>query len=1125
MANFNTPYEIEREGQMEFFDNYGIPYNDDASILVDNTDGVYNGNIFEFKLTINNLNMTLFQAIKYLSKMRVKGESVPATILLIDLNATTVYIYKSEDYRADIHKIYTGAASKDNDGFVAGKYDQMLDYSDMVQSAQVKKILKGRKINPDEMYMPVDIDENCIVGWAERYYREKPNASKGDFLGDDTGTAVKVTGEIRDPRHFKGLINPYTGKSNEKFKYLMDCLNDRLSKKDLGAFYTPIPYAKKAAELVQMAVDRVPDGNDYIILDRCVDAETEYFNGTEWKKMPDYVDGEGVLTWYPDGHAAVEVPKRYINVPSDEPFYHYTSNTLDMCLSASHRVIYEVSHHVKGSPLREKTCKEVFEKWNADSNGFRGRIPLTFSLKEDVVIDENILRVAVMINADGSYREKLVTINGSCKNPNNPENLAHDIYEVRVYKPRKIERARMLLQNAGIDFCENDVAASKERANGLTGKSFLFRFPFNPKTFPSDWIYLSHELKEAFLDELMCWDGSVQTNENIPNRNGGVGTATSKRYSSSKKHDIDLVQMIAHSCDYSTRLREDKRGTSFNYQLSLRSNRFSKMTKEDNSPNVMKTGKFEQVYVDRKYCFETASSYLVLRRNGKMFVTGNCAGTGNLEAALIGLTDKNGDDLIEHCVVSTYEYYEYKVLQERIGDKVRDIIPPSEANVIYENGKVANADAMSEDFINNPIIRQYVDNPRCTIIMFENPPYRDQSQKNNKADTKNEAHTDKSYVRDMMSAENKYGLAVNDILNCFVYSAWKYYLRQKTDSYILFAPIKHWKRVGLSNKHVVKGFIFDRQFFHASSEAISCVYFENNDADEESIVLDAYAINETGTEYIESVTVKKSRHVMSELFDKRKMPTDTSDAICCNRDGTEAFRDCRFKPYYNDNIVGYLRAESFGFDANSLCLTRNGLYNGHGFYLRSDKYKEGLPLFAAKLFPFDAWYYKNIIDTTSDGGSSFTKDEQFLKSCLIYTCLSNQNKCLSFDGSDGRRYQNELCFDDSRTDIPLALTDLRKYVADKKTALNEDEQKLIDLWNQIMEEARKTANYNPEFNYGVYQITKELNTSQVVGTGKNKKTVYDYPVLNGYLDTLRTMLKVYYKSHITEKMFKYELLK
>lgn len=263
MANFNIPYKTEREGQMEFFDNYGIPYSDDDSILVDNTDGVYKGNIFEFKLTINNLNKVLFQAIKYLSKLRIKGESVPATILLVDLNATTVYVYRSEDYRADIQKVYTGAASKNNDNFVAGKYDQKLDYSDMVGSDSVKKLLKK------EAYMPIDIDENCIVGWAERYYRDKPNASKGDFLGDDTGTAIKVTGEIRDPRHFKGLINPYTGATNEKFKYLMDCLNDRLNKKDLGAFYTPKAYCEKALELVMKAVDRVPDGNDYVIIDRC----------------------------------------------------------------------------------------------------------------------------------------------------------------------------------------------------------------------------------------------------------------------------------------------------------------------------------------------------------------------------------------------------------------------------------------------------------------------------------------------------------------------------------------------------------------------------------------------------------------------------------------------------------------------------------------------------------------------------------------------------------------------------------------------------------------------------------------------------------------------------------------
>ena len=260
-------YEIEREGQIDFFNNYQIPYQDDDSILVDNTDGIYNGVLLEFKLNINNPNSVLKQAIKYLSFIRIKGENIPATILLIDLNNTIVYQYNSIDYINDIQKVYIGSASKNNDDFVAKIPIEKYDYSDSFNSNKLKHLLKDKK-TINEMYMPIDIDENCIVGWAERYYRENPKASKGDFLGDDEGK-IKIIGEIREPRYFKGLINPYTDKTNEKFKYLMDCLNDRPSKKDLGAFYTPKLYAKKASELVLKAIEQVPNGNDYVIIDRC----------------------------------------------------------------------------------------------------------------------------------------------------------------------------------------------------------------------------------------------------------------------------------------------------------------------------------------------------------------------------------------------------------------------------------------------------------------------------------------------------------------------------------------------------------------------------------------------------------------------------------------------------------------------------------------------------------------------------------------------------------------------------------------------------------------------------------------------------------------------------------------
>ena len=164
-----------------------------------------------------------------------------------------------------------------------------------------------------------------------------------------------------------------------------------------------------------------------------------------------------------------------------------------------------------------------------------------------------------------------------------------------------------------------------------------------------------------------------------------------------------------------------------------------------------------------------------------------CAGTGNLESALIGLVDKNGNELIGHSVVSTYEYYEYKVLNERIGDKVLDIIPPTEADVIYENGKVSNADAMSEDFINNPIIKQYIDDENYAVILFENPPYRDAGA----SDSENTKGF-KNYVNTEMLKESLANKTVAyDLSNMFIWSGYKYYLRQDTDSYILFSPIKY----------------------------------------------------------------------------------------------------------------------------------------------------------------------------------------------------------------------------------------------------------------------------------------------------------------------------------------------
>lgn len=57
----------------------------------------------------------------------------------------------------------------------------------------------------------------------------------------------------------------------------------------------------------------------------CVTGDTEYFNGKEWRRIDQYVEGDKVLQYNPDGTATLVNPLRYIRYQSDDPFYQYNN--------------------------------------------------------------------------------------------------------------------------------------------------------------------------------------------------------------------------------------------------------------------------------------------------------------------------------------------------------------------------------------------------------------------------------------------------------------------------------------------------------------------------------------------------------------------------------------------------------------------------------------------------------------------------------------------------------------------------------------------------------------------------------------------------------------------------------
>mgnify|MGYP002673805785 CR=1 FL=1 len=752
-------YSVELEGQIEFYEQYLKIVNPELTfddIFRNNTDGILNGNLLEFKLNITDLNACLLQTIKYLSAMRVKGEPIPANILLVSLNTGTVYVYHSKDYLAHIEKIYVGGASKKNVGFFASDYISKLKYvEDENDEYSLIQLLK------ENFYTKINIDENCIVGWAEKYYRENPQARKSDFIGDNTGK-VKIIGEIREPIKFRDYIFPYKGKDNVRFQYLMDKLNDTLQKKNLGAFYTPEPYVKKSLELVREAIKRVPEGNDYIILDRC-------------------------------------------------------------------------------------------------------------------------------------------------------------------------------------------------------------------------------------------------------------------------------------------------------------------------------------------------------------------AGTGNLEKTMT-------EEELSHCIVSTIEYYEYKVLLELLGSKVRYIVPPIEKEDTFNMGLVRGADALSEEYVKNPVIKSYIDDPNCTIILFENPPYAESN-----GTTKINSGWKNSYVVKEMKKEIK-GSGTNDLGNAFIWSGFKYYLRQETDCYIVYSPIKYWKIHHLINKKIIGSYAFNRKHFHTKIDAcIVVVAWQNISENIEKFNTVGFDI--VGGELVEipeKLTIKKCYYTLADkYYDKTSYNNDKTDGICCNLNGTEYSKEsARVKKVWDDNIIGFLVANSAGFDNPDLNsgFTVAGRYDGNGFYVRKDNYLEKLPMFcASRYITYNReWTERARIMKSADGADKFFADvksgklSQFLLKCLVFTCFEMQNHMRSFHGTDNRFYRNELCLDTTNGET-LASHDLKKLNVTLK------EKELFSIWETVFKWAKKTNNYNKELTYGVYQIFAELNTFTAdEESGENKP---DYPELNGALKSLKQKVKEYYNSEIVPTLFEYEFLK
>lgn len=198
-------------------------------------------------------------------------------------------------------------------------------------------------------------------------------------------------------------------------------------------------------------------------------------------------------------------------------------------------------------------------------------------------VEEIPLRVAVMTQADGHFSSRgRVTFH--------------------FKKERKVARCQMLLSAAGIRFSRN----TYETGTVFTVypsdiPEWLRAFEekvFSPALFDAD--------PDVFFDELSFWDGSVSTKNSF-------------QYSTAVRANADFVQAFAHMSGRAAILLERpgrKEGWATIYTLNIWEN-------GSNRSVVMPEAHSKQAFKGTVYCAETKTGFFMVRRNGRVWVTGN----------------------------------------------------------------------------------------------------------------------------------------------------------------------------------------------------------------------------------------------------------------------------------------------------------------------------------------------------------------------------------------------------------------------------------------------------------------------------------------------------------------------
>lgn len=357
----------------------------------------------------------------------------------------------------------------------------------------------------------------------------------------------------------------------------------------------------------------------------CLTGDHEVLTDKGWVRL-DKWNGGNIACWNTIGEKISFQKSEMVKFPFSGQMVFYEDKRISQISTTEHKMYFK--NHYKS----EWRVGEISEMLNYAHPA----IPFTGYRQVQSNLDHIQLRVLIMIQADGHY-----TAEGNIK--------------LSFLKLRKVERCKSLLRKAEICFNLKEYMDKSKKRYVFTIYSRhlpLWLRMFENKTFDT-WLF--DESADVFFDELVHWDGYQSAKNSI-------------QYSTVNRKNADIIQAFAHLSGRACQMSIKKRSQVHNnwqdaYILDI-------WLRPKNAHQIQRKAKKIE-YTGMVYCAMTPTGFFLVRRNGRVWVTGN---SGRL-IQVQNLRRNNLQDLdLARSLVRNKEYESLEMLYDSPSDVLSQLI-------------------------------------------------------------------------------------------------------------------------------------------------------------------------------------------------------------------------------------------------------------------------------------------------------------------------------------------------------------------------------------------------------------------------------------------------------------------